>query len=139
MLLNDVFEQFARDSPLSVMAQGVLENALNPTVVDQLFEDVAERQYTRKLLFSSVVDLMGLVVCRIQPAVHAAYQAHAETIGASLRAVYSKLDHAEPALSAALVHMTASHHITWRVTSPAIGVVTHTAIRRSRYWNHRMR
>jgi len=30
------------------------------------FEDVAERQYTRDLLFSSVVELMSLVVCRIQ-------------------------------------------------------------------------
>ena len=46
MILSDVFERFAQDSPLSVMAQGVLENALSPRVVDQLFEDVAERQYT---------------------------------------------------------------------------------------------
>jgi hypothetical protein len=107
MLLDGVFERFAQDSPLSVMARGVMENALNPTVLDQLFEDVAERQYTRKLLFSSIVDLMGLVVCRIQPAIHAAYQAHAETIDATLRAVYDKLDHTEPGLSAALVSATA--------------------------------
>jgi IS4 transposase len=107
MILGDVFERFARDSPLSVMARAVIENALNPTLVDQLFEDVAERQYTRKLLFSSIVDLMGLVVCRIQPAIHAAYQAHAEIIDASLRAVYDKLDRTEPALSAALVTATA--------------------------------
>jgi IS4 transposase len=107
MILGDVFERFVQDSPLSVMAQGVLENTLSPTVVDQLFEDVAEHQYTRKLLFSSIVDLMSLVVCRIQPAIHAAYQAQAETIEASLRAVYDKLDRTEPALSAALVHATA--------------------------------
>lgn len=107
MILSDVFERFARDSPLSVMARAVLENALNPTTVDQLFEDVAERQYTRKLLFSSVVDLMGLVVCRIRPAIHAAYQAHAEIIDASLRAVYDKLDRTEPGLSEALVRATA--------------------------------
>src|SRR3954469_17573751 len=108
VLLNEVFDRFAQDSPLSVMAQAVMENALNPSVVDRLFEDVAERQYTRKLLFSSVVDLMGLVVCRIQPAVHAAYQAHAETIDASIQAVYGKIDRTEPALSAALVHATAA-------------------------------
>lgn len=107
MILGDVFERFVQDSPLSVMARGVMENALNPTVVDRLFEDVAERQYTRKLLFSSIVDLMGLVVCRIRPAIHAAYQAHAETIDASLRAVYDKLDRTEPGLSAALVRSTA--------------------------------
>ena len=107
MILGDVFERFVQDSPLSVMAQGVLENTLSPTVVDQLFEDVAEQQYTRKLLFSSIVDLMSLVVCRIQPAIHAAYQAQTETIEASLRAVYDKLDRTEPARSAALVHSTA--------------------------------
>ena len=107
MILSDVFERFAQDSPLSVMARGVMENALSPTIVDQLFEDVAERQYTKKLLFSSIVDLMSLVVCRIQPAIHAASQAQAETIDASIKAVYDKLDRTEPALSAALVHATA--------------------------------
>ena len=107
MILGDIFERFAQDSPLSVMAQAVMENALSPTVIDQLFEDVAERQYTRKLLFSSIVDLMSVVVCRIRPAIHAASQAHGEIIDASIKAVYDKLDHTEPVLSAALVHSTA--------------------------------
>src|SRR4051795_6953206 len=108
MILGDVFERFAQDSPLSVMARGVMENALNPTLVDRLFQDVADKQYTKQLLFSSIVDLMGLVVCRIQPAIHAAYQAHAETIDATVQAVYGKIDRTEPALSAALVHATAA-------------------------------
>src|SRR3954469_369879 len=108
MILGDVFERFAQDSPLSVMARGVIENALNPTLVDRLFQDVADKQYTKRLLFSSIVDLMGLVVCRIQPAVHAAYQAHAETIDATVQAVYGKLDRTEPATSAALVRSTAA-------------------------------
>src|SRR3954464_9289032 len=43
MILGDVFGRFAQDSPLSVMARGVLENALNPQVVDTLFEDVADK------------------------------------------------------------------------------------------------
>jgi IS4 transposase len=106
MILGDVFERFAQDSPLSVMARGLMENALSPSLVDQLFEDVAERQYTKKLLFSTIVDLMSLVVCRIQPAICAAYQAHAETIDASLKAVYDKIDRTEPVLSAALVRST---------------------------------
>ena len=72
MILSDVFERFAQDSPLTVMARGLLENALNPATLDQLFEDVADQQYTKKLLFSSVVDLMSLVVCGIQPALNAA-------------------------------------------------------------------
>jgi hypothetical protein len=107
MILGEVFERFARDCPLPVMARATLENALNPRIVDQLFDDVADKQYTRKLLFSSVVDLMGLVVCRIRPAIHSAYQARAEIIDASLRAVYDKLDRTEPAIAAALVRSTA--------------------------------
>ena len=67
MLLNDVFERFAQDSPVPVMVRGLLENTLSPQFLDELFENVAERQYTRTLLFSSVVDLMGLVVNRIRP------------------------------------------------------------------------
>src|SRR5712672_944748 len=107
MILGEVFERFAQKTPLTVMARGLLENVLNPTAVDQLFEDVAERQYTKKLLFSSIVDLMSVVVCRIQPAICSAYQDQAETLNASLRAVYDKIDHTEPRLSAALVQSTA--------------------------------
>jgi IS4 transposase len=48
-----------------------------------------------------------LVVCRIRPAINAAYQARAGTIDASLKAVYDKLDRTEPAIAAALVRTTA--------------------------------
>jgi IS4 transposase len=75
--------------------------------VDALFEQVAERQYTRTLVFSTVVDLMSTVVCRIRPSIHAAYQAKAEAVEASLRAVYDKLDRVETAVSAALVRHSA--------------------------------
>jgi IS4 transposase len=108
MILGDVFERFSQDSPLSVMAQGIMENALSPQFLDQLFEDVAETQYTHKLLFSTIVDLMSVVVCRIRPSIHAAFQARAETVGATIDAVYDKLDGTESAVSAALVHATAA-------------------------------
>src|SRR4028118_1554223 len=107
MILSDVFERFSQDSPLSVMAQGIMGNALNPQILDQLFEDVARTQYTNKLLFSTIVDLMSVVVCRIRPSIHAALQARAETVGATIGAVYDKLDGTESAVSAALVHSTA--------------------------------
>src|SRR4051812_28370018 len=108
MILGDVFERFSRDSPLSVMAQGIMENALNPRILDQLFEDVAQKQYTNKLLVSTIVDLMSVVVCRIRPSIHAAFQARAETIGATIDAVYDELDGTETVLSAALVHTVAA-------------------------------
>lgn len=108
MIFSDVFERFCQDAPLSVMAQGIMENALNPQVVDQLFEDVAQKQFTHKLLFSTIVDLMSVVVCRIRPSIHAAFQARAETVGATIDAVYDKLDGTETVVSAALVQTVAA-------------------------------
>jgi IS4 transposase len=107
MVLDGIFERFAEQSPVTVMARAALEHALAPRAIDALFEDVAQRQYTRTLLFSTVVDLMGTVVCNVRPAIHAAFQANAESIGASLRAVYDKIDRTEPGLSAELVRHTA--------------------------------
>src|SRR4028119_1438680 len=96
MILSDVFERFSQDSPLSVMAQGIMENALNPQILDQLFEDVAQNQFTNKLLFSTIVDLMSVVVSRIRPSIHAAFQARAETVGATLDAVDDNLGGTPP-------------------------------------------
>jgi IS4 transposase len=107
MVLNDLFERFARQSPVAVMVRAALEHALAPQAVDALFERVAERQYTRTLLFSSVVDLMATVVCKIRPAINAAYRAKSETLGVSIKAVYDKLDRSEPGVSAELVRHTA--------------------------------
>src|SRR4028119_127422 len=117
MILSDVFERFSQDSPLSVMAQGIMENALNPQILDQLFEDVAQNQFTNKLLFSTIVDLMSVVVCRIRPSIHAAFQARAETVGATIDAVYAKIDGPETAGSAALVHTVAAR------LAPVIGAM----------------
>ena len=107
MVLGDIFERFAEQSPVTVMARAALEHALDPRAIDALFEKAAERQYTRTLLFSTVVDLMGTVVCNVRPAIHAAFQANAESIGVSLRAVYDKIDRTEPGVSAELVRHTA--------------------------------
>ena len=107
MVLDDIFERFARQSPVTVMARAALEHALSPRAIDALFEQTARRQYTRTLLFSWVVDLMGTVVAKIQPAANAAYRAKADALGVSLRAVYDKLQRLEPGLSAELVRHTA--------------------------------
>lgn len=72
MLLGQVFERFVQESPVSVMVRGLLEKFLCPQKLDELFEQSAKAQYTRELLFSTVVDLMSQVVCGIRPSVHAA-------------------------------------------------------------------
>jgi len=106
MLLPKVFERFVDGSPVTVLLCGILEHALPAAEIDQLFAATAEQQYTRELLFSSVVDLMAEVVCRIRPSVHAGYQAEPSKFGVSLRAIYDKLERTEPGLSAALVAHT---------------------------------
>ncbi len=75
MLLGQVFERFVKESSVSVIVRGLLEKALCPQILDELFERSAKTQYTRELLFSTVVNLMSLVVCGVHPSVHAAHQA----------------------------------------------------------------
>jgi IS4 transposase len=108
MLCGKVFERFVAKTPVTVMLRGVLERTLDPGPLDQLFADTAQRQYTRELLFSSTVDLMAAVACRIYPTVHAAYQDGKEKIGVTVRALYDKLAHMEPALGEELVRHTAA-------------------------------
>ncbi len=91
------------------MVRGILENLLRPTELDELFARVAEKQYTRKLLFSTLVDLMGLVVCKIRPSMHAAILSRRQDLGVSVTAVYDKLHHLEPAILAEMVRHTAEN------------------------------
>lgn len=107
--LNPILERFAERTPIPVMARGVLERCLNPPQLDAWFATVAEVQYTRRLLFSTVLDLMTQVVFRQQPSVHAAYQARIEAIGVSVTAVYDKLNGLELATTAGLVRYAAEH------------------------------
>jgi Transposase DDE domain len=107
MYLDAILQRFVQKSPLTVMTRACLEHALEPDALNALFDRHAEWQYTKSLLFSSLVDLMGLVVCRIQPSVSAAYRAMKEDLPVTLTAVYEKLDGTEASVSAALVQHTA--------------------------------
>ena len=108
MISTDVFDRFVEDSPVCVMVQTLLENALSPTTVDMLFEQHAELQYTRTLLFSDIVNLMSLVVCGIRPSINSAFKKVAPSLGVTRKAVYDKIDRVETTTSAALVRHSAS-------------------------------
>jgi hypothetical protein len=107
MLLQQIFDRFAEKTPVSMISRVLMEHALNPADLDQLFNKNAKRQYERSLLFSTIVDLMGLVVTKIEPSIHAAYQAVEDTLPVSLTSLYNKLNNTEPGLVAALVAHTA--------------------------------
>ena len=85
-----------------------MEHALAPEDLDALFGMHAVAQYERELLFSSVVDLMGVVVCKIEPSVCAAFNEVAESLPVSIVSVYNKLNGLEPGITAALVRHTAT-------------------------------
>jgi IS4 transposase len=114
-MLGKVFQRFVEKSPVSVMVGGILERVLNPGRLDELFDCVAERQYTRELLFSTVFDLLSQVVCGMRPSLHAAYQASVAEISVSITSVYNKLNGVEPETAAALVHYSA-HEVTQLLT-----------------------
>src|ERR1700730_8540767 len=106
-MLPKAFQSFVKERPICVMAQAVLENLFQPQRHDALFERVAQRQYTRTLLFSAVVELMFAVVLCIEPSVYAGYRHRKKRLGVSDQAVYDKLDNMEPGVTAALVEDSA--------------------------------
>jgi hypothetical protein len=53
-MLSPVFTPFIKNSPISVMARGMLERVLNPEQLDEWFDATAEEQYTKELLFSTL-------------------------------------------------------------------------------------
>ncbi len=80
-MLTTVFEQFVKASPITVMARALIEWARSPDFLDDWFTTVADKHYTRTLLFSTLCHLMRLVVCGIHKTVGSAYQALEADIG----------------------------------------------------------
>jgi hypothetical protein len=102
-MISEMFEQFVEASPVTVMMRAIMERIFSAEKLDALFEQTAEKQYTRELLFSTVVGLMSLVVCGIHPSVSAAYKALEKMVGVSRVALYGKLNGLEPGISRAIV------------------------------------
>jgi IS4 transposase len=107
MMLNKVFDKFAEGTPVCVMLRGSLEYALSEDFVNEVFATTATKQYTRDLLFSDIVDVMGSVVCQVFPSVNSAYTKQQEHFPVSRRALYDKIAHVEPNVTRELVRQTA--------------------------------
>jgi hypothetical protein len=108
MLLETIFAPFVKERPICVMARAVLERLLDAPRLDALFARTAQQQYTREILFSSLVQLMSEVVLGGHPTVHAAYQANQEASGVSTTALYNKLERVETGVATALVRDSAT-------------------------------
>jgi hypothetical protein len=106
--MEDLFNRFTAKTPVAMMTKAALEFALEPSAVDAIFSVHADRQYERKLLFSTMVDIMALVVCGAHPSVRAAYRSVRERVPVSLTALYDKLNHVETTTIEALVAESAA-------------------------------
>ena len=109
-MFDTVFNRFIEQSPIPVMLNAVLERTLSPEKIDRYFEQATDRQYTRDLLFSSLFEVMGLVVFKVFPAVNAAYKKNKGHLGVSITSVYNKLNGLELGISQQLVRSTGTEH-----------------------------
>src|SRR3989304_579181 len=96
VIANEVLERFSQHTPLTVMAQLGMRQALDAQWIDELFEQESQSQYTRELLFSTTVELMTLVALALRPSVHAAANSMQEKLPVTVQALYGKLNHTEP-------------------------------------------
>lgn len=91
---DTILARFEQQAPLSVMREA-MEHALSPEMVDQVFEQHRQRQYSRELLFSTVVELMGLVALGQSPSLHAAARKQPQ-LPVSVTALYDKIRRTQP-------------------------------------------
>ena len=105
-LFTDIFNKFSDKAPISIIFRATLERTINPEFINNLYDDVSQKQYTRKLIFSTIFELMNVVVCKIKPSINAAYKENSDNINSSLTAVYDKINGVEIGTSQALVRET---------------------------------
>ena len=91
MLPTQILDRFVERCPAVVMVRATPERLLRPERLDQVFEDSAQRQYTKQLLFSQLVALMAAVATRTHASVHSAYLAMKDRLGVSPAALWGFL------------------------------------------------
>jgi len=105
--LSSALSRFFENSPIPVIARGMIERLLNPEQLDKWFEKTSKVQYTRALLFSTIFDIMIQVVLGSRQSVNAAYMIDKDKINVSITSVYNKLNGIETNTSAELVRYAA--------------------------------
>jgi hypothetical protein len=109
MMFEPLFERFTEGTPLSVMTRLLLENTLQPEPLDELFERTATKQYRRELLFSTIVQVMILVACRLYKSPCAVYTEHPDWFPVTLKCFYEKLQGVELPVMREMVRDNARH------------------------------
>jgi DDE family transposase len=98
-----LLERFARKNPLAASLRLVLEQLFAADAINAVFERHRCLQYTSKILFVTVVEVMLAVVTGKVDSAHAAMRRHGKALGATITAFYDKLNGTEPQVATALV------------------------------------
>lgn len=69
-MVSPLFDAFVETNPVSVMMRALMKYIFSSEGMNQLFQTYRERQYEQELLFSTQVDLIGLVVCTCAGYIH---------------------------------------------------------------------
>lgn len=97
------FRSFASKRPFATVTQMVLRRLLAAEQLDTLFENEAQQQYQRTLLFSDLTGLVSGVVLGRYKSMNAGYKELKDRFGVSVRSVYNKLQGVELPLVRELV------------------------------------
>lgn len=108
MTKDELFQRFTEQTPVTVMMRSALEWCFSPARIDAIFAQAAIRQQPSKLLFSSVVNLLAVVVWKQRDSIRQAYEDACDKFEVSVRSVYNKLNGAETQVCRALVRETAA-------------------------------
>jgi Transposase DDE domain len=122
--MDEILNRFVLEAPVAVMVRATIMRALAATTLDELFDRVAQAQYTKELTFSTLVNLMSKVTFGTYESVHAAFR-HTKGIPVTVTAVYDKLGCLETGVSQALVEETGQ---TMRDIIKALPVPQHEPI-----------
>lgn len=108
MIFGEMFERFARERPMAVLAMMTVRGIFSDCQIDRIFEEASNSQYTRELRFSLCAKLVGDVALCGAPSVNAVYKKYEQSIPVSVSAVYQKLQGVEPQVCESIVAITAA-------------------------------
>jgi IS4 transposase len=107
-ILPAILNPFAQGAAPAVMTRIALDWIIDEPVLNQLFEQAVEDQYTREWALEHFVQVMADVACGFRPSPRAAFLRRRLELIASLSSFYRKLNRMELAVPTAVVGHTAA-------------------------------
>ena len=123
---DPLFRAFAAERPFATVTQLVLHRMLDSRTIDGVFNEHADEQYHRRLLFSDLANLVSGVVLGKHRSINAGYKKMKEQLGVSITAVYDKVQRVELPVMQQLVRN--SYQQTVEICKQ-VGCVAHNGLR----------